>query len=627
VELRVADLFEGLGDAILGVTTMKRFASLLLGGLLALATTWACSPKPETGDDDSTSGTGNGAGKGSVSSGGSSGSGSGGTNSSAGHNTGGSSTTGGTGGSAGSGTSAGGSVSAGGMNATGGSVSAGGMNATGGSVSAGGMNATGGTLSTGGMGAVAGSGVSGSAGTGSTGRPAGYWTYDDWHGCAWTGIDTDTTATTRTTVMPPDFTSGQAANGSYCVSGAVGNTYASVALLGFNLAQPADGTSCVYDPTAASSANGPPAVALTQTGLAVNFSKTGAFTLRVQIQAQDGATNADHRWCYTITDAAGPIFAPYSMFNTKCWDGTGTNYDGTTPISAVVFLVPGATSVTPYNFCINGFAAGNSAADAPTGGMMSGPLTGTIGGPGTTDLDFQRVKVKVDGHSYIIQNNNWGNPSGSDQTLSYSDNSFKVTQMDGSGSSAPASFPSIYIGANGDTQNGTYDTSSDDHLPKQISAITSVMTSFQYSLGSGQMNAAYDIWFSDHVPTACYGDGISGFVMVWFHSPSSFHPIGSSMATANINGHSFNVWVGNRGGTGPSQGSCSVSNSSAPVVSYVATSDITSVDSFDLKPFFTDAASHGISSSLYLTDVFGGFEIWSGGTNAAVQKFTAVVAP
>ena len=37
---------------------------------------------------------------------------------------------------------------------------------------------------------------------------------------------------------------------------------------------------------------------------------------------------------------------------------------------------------------------------------------------------------------------------------------------------------------------------------------------------------------------------------------------------------------------------------------------------FNLKPFLTDAANYGIPSNWYLTDVFFGFEIWSGsGTN------------
>jgi hypothetical protein len=60
---------------------------------------------------------------------------------------------------------------------------------------------------------------------------------------------------------------------------------------------------------------------------------------------------------------------------------------------------------------------------------------------------------------------------------------------------------------------------------------------------------------------------------------------------------------------------------------------------FDLKEFFNDAAANGaadktaggtsiaFSNSLYLTDVFGGFEIWSGGdaSNLQCTGFSAVV--
>ena len=47
----------------------------------------------------------------------------------------------------------------------------------------------------------------------------------------------------------------------------------------------------------------------------------------------------------------------------------------------------------------------------------------------------------------------------------------------------------------------------------------------------------------------------------------------------------------------------------------------------DLKAFFTAAASYGIPSTMYLTDVFAGFEIWSGGSggNLGVDEFKAVV--
>ncbi|HEX6273508.1 MAG TPA: hypothetical protein VFZ53_10715, partial [Polyangiaceae bacterium] len=232
---------------------------------------------------------------------------------------------------------------------------------------------------------------------------------------------------------------------------------------------------------------------------------------------------------------------------------------------------------------------------------------------------------------YIIQNNNWGNPNGSDQTLTYVDNSFTVTQSTGNGSSAPASFPSIFIGGNGDVANGTYSTRSDDGLPKQISAITSVNSTFRHTGTSGQINATYDIWFSDHVPATGpagrYDDAISGFVMLWLYDPPNFQPIGSAGQTVTIGGRSWVRWVGPRGDTGAM---CEGVRCSAnrPVVSYVATSASGSF-SGDLKPFFTDAAAHGIPANWYLTDVFAGFECWSGAdcVGKQVQEFTAVVAP
>jgi hypothetical protein len=240
------------------------------------------------------------------------------------------------------------------------------------------------------------------------------------------------------------------------------------------------------------------------------------------------------------------------------------------------------------------------------------------------------VKVAVGGKSYIIQNNNWGNANGSDQTLTYVGNSFTVTQSTGSpgGNGAPASFPSIFIGANGDVAAGTYSTRSDDHLPKQISAITSANSTFRHTGTSGQINATYDIWFSDHLPTgARYDDAISGFVMLWLYDPPNYQPIGSAGQTVTIGGRSWVRWVGPRGATGAM---CEgvMCSANRPVVSYVATSTSGSF-SGDLKPFFTDAAAHGIPANWYLTDVFGGFECWSGAdcVGKKVEEFTVNVLP
>ena len=80
-----------------------------------------------------------------------------------------------------------------------------------------------------------------------------------------------------------------------------------------------------------------------------------------------------------------------------------------------------------------------------------------------------------------------------------------------------------------------------------------------------------------------------------------------------IGGINFDVWVGPRGGSG--------SNSNAPVVSYVAIPTQQSM-SFDLMNFIDDAEQNGISQSWYLTDVFGGFEIWTGSSGVGLSLDT-----
>jgi len=492
----------------------------------------------------------------------------------------------------------------------------------------GGNNPTAGSSSTGGTPGGGGTGVVVPPGSG----PAGYWTEKDWHGCAWTGKGTKG----ATTITPMDFVAKPPAD-AFCISGTVGAEpkYESVALLGFNVNE-APPASCAYKP-ADTTASGPPSVVPTGEGLAINFVKKGtdtAFTLRVQIQGpnghKDGAEGAADRWCATITEVQGKIFVPYSSFTPSCWAMTaaerGTPY-AKQPISAVVFNVPGKLTDTPYNFCVNGFTYGSMASEAPDGPAVASDQKGEVGiANKSPDGDFARAKVVVDGEQYVIQNNNWGSPASTDLILSYLNNSFKITSGTGSGGDAPASFPSIYIGNNGNTANGLYSTKSTDNLPIQIKNITSLPSTFRYSGSTGQFNATYDIWFANSIPTTEYKDGIDGFVMVWLRDPSGKQPIGSKKGTVMVAGQSWDVWQGERGNVP------GVGYNKASVVSFVNPSedDNSRAQSFknvDLKAFFTAAQSYGISPDMYLTDVFAGFEIWQGGAggNLAVDEFKAVV--
>src|SRR5690606_22703321 len=150
-----------------------------------------------------------------------------------------------------------------------------------------------------------------------------------------------------------------------------------------------------------------PAVTPTNNGIAVDFVKQGAstsFTWRVQLQGPNGhkpgAAGASDRWCATVAGVQGKVFVPYTDFWTECWGATeaekGTRYNRD-PSSAVVFTVPGSPTPTDYDFCVNGFADGNSEADAPDGPAVAGDQTGTVGGTGSRDLDFDRAKIVVGG--------------------------------------------------------------------------------------------------------------------------------------------------------------------------------------------------------------------------------------
>lgn len=166
----------------------------------------------------------------------------------------------------------------------------------------------------------------------------GYVTSGQWQGFAWTGTDGDSDSR----ISPDDF-SGARAGAALCASGTVAGTadYSAVAMVGINLNQSnADVDSVLGTWT-------PPA---SSRGVAYQIYNRGASTLRLQLQAPGGDTNANARFCYEVAQGQGT--ATWSRFNTACWDDSGTSYDGRTPLEAIMVLVPGGTSAVDYDFCI-----------------------------------------------------------------------------------------------------------------------------------------------------------------------------------------------------------------------------------------------------------------------------------
>lgn len=363
----------------------------------------------------------------------------------------------------------------------------------------------------------------------------------------------------------------------------------------------------------------------TGTGLAFSFSKSVGHTLRIQLEPPNEGTP----FCYEIPQVTGTAFAPYAQFNTACWDGSGQAYSGQA-IQAINFQVPGDDTLsTPYGFCVNGFADGRSANDAPTDIRSGGPLlTGSISGA------LDRVKVLgANGESYMVNNNAWGsNSSDGSQIIQYTGNSFQIMRQ-----AAPpngdqvTSFPSVYIGSNGfQGANRSLTTDLDDNLPIRVSAIQSVQTRLRHNGGNGDYNVTYDVWFAANPPQGEYDTAQSAFLMVWLFKPGNRTAIGCTGNSPNVtvDGRTWRLCVGNRG-----QGSDG-NGGNAPVISYMHEGAAIPDYAFDLNVFIRDAIARSqagqlnganFNANLFLTDVFGGFEIWSGGQGLRVDEFTAVV--
>jgi len=298
---------------------------------------------------------------------------------------------------------------------------------------------------------------------------------------------------------------------------------------------------------------------------------------------------------------------------------TGTNG---TPVDMQIQVSAGSTTSTvgAYNVCLSSLMPISSSG---TGGSGGGGSSGTSScatpqGSGTITTQFgaQHVMCPKD---YIVQNNDWG-VSAVSQTISYGPGTkLKVATQTGTGKNgSPASYPSIFTGANSNN------TTSGSGLPLAVSSIsaTGISTSWTWDdTGvSGSYNAAYDVWFSTSSsgePSKAAPTG--GYLMVWFYKPSDNQPIGATInnGSVTIGGQQFNIWYG--------------TNNGIPVVSYVAMSKMHSW-TFSLGAFIQDAAGRTctgstkcLGSGLYLTNVFSGFEIWNGGVGLQTTDFGVTV--
>jgi hypothetical protein len=275
----------------------------------------------------------------------------------------------------------------------------------------------------------------------------------------------------------------------------------------------------------------------------------------------------------------------------------GTPYDLQIQISAG----SAPASVGAFNVCVSKIVP---VLDPGSTGTTSSCSSAT--GQGTLSGQYDTAHVTCSGQDYIVQNNAWGSSAG--QTISYGPGTkFKVTVQKGTGASgAPASYPSIFIGANNSR------STAGSGLPKAVNSLGTVQTAWTWAENgaSGAYNAAYDVWFSTGGggdPSASSPSG--GYLMVWLYKPAGNSPIGSMITSTTIGGKNWNVWYGTNSSNGK------------PCVSYAAQTKLNSL-SFDLNTFIQDAVQRKyVQTSWSLTNVFAGFEIWSGGVGLETTDF------
>ncbi len=170
----------------------------------------------------------------------------------------------------------------------------------------------------------------------------------------------------------------------------------------------------------------------------------------------------------------------------------------------------------------------------------------------------------------------------------------------------PAAYTSIYRGCHWGA------CTSSNPFPIQERNVASATSSVSFTQPSGHNNnAAYDIWFNQTPATSGQPKGTE--MMIWLNHQGVIQPFGSLAATVAIDGAQYAVWTGNQ--------------SAWRIVTYVATSPVTSVTNLNLVPFFEDAVSRrSLDSSWWLIDVEFGFEIWTGGKGLAMSNFNVSAA-
>lgn len=176
-----------------------------------------------------------------------------------------------------------------------------------------------------------------------------------------------------------------------------------------------------------------------------------------------------------------------------------------------------------------------------------------------------------------------------------------------------ASYPNIFYG----NEEGAISPNS--VLPKQVSSLTSVTSSWNFTPGGGTSDAwdiAYDLWFCKD--NTCGGGGYPGGteLMIWvdYQNVAGFK---NNIASVSISGSQWELWQNNSG---------SGSNAWTYLAYMTTTPSAVPVNNLNLMAFIQSAEKQGyIKPTWYLYAIPAGVELRTGGIPFTSNSFSVQV--
>ncbi|RAL17052.1 glycoside hydrolase family 12 protein [Aspergillus homomorphus CBS 101889] len=205
--------------------------------------------------------------------------------------------------------------------------------------------------------------------------------------------------------------------------------------------------------------------------------------------------------------------------------------------------------------------------------------------------------------AYTVNNNLWGEGSGSGS---------QCTTVN-SASSNGISWSTNWNWSGGENSVKSYANSGISFDKKLVSQVAKIPTSAQWSYSNSNIRAdvSYDLFTAADVNHVTYSGDYE--LMIWLARYGGVQPIGSKIATATVDGKSWELWYG--------------ANGPQKTYSFVASTPITSY-SADINEFFKYLTQNNgfPASSQYLINLQFGTEPFTGGpAELTVSSWSASV--